>query len=118
MIWRGCQAGLKSLCRKGLWGRSARPQLTLNVAGLGASGTLFGRFKLSPGGPADPELRFDFSGDFKNTRNQTFALETSDGARGAIELIPGPAFNLLEVNFQTEARAGKIRQGNFVLVKK
>jgi hypothetical protein len=84
-----------------------------------ASGTLFGRFRPSPGSPpADLELRFDFSGDFKNTRNQTFALETSDGAKGTMELIPGPAFNLLEVNFQTEPRAGKLRQGNFVLVKK
>jgi hypothetical protein len=83
-----------------------------------ANGTLFGRFKLAPGVSGDAELRFDFSGDFKNARNQTFALETSDGAKGTMDLIPGPAFNLLEVNFQTEARAGKIRQGNFVLVKK
>ena len=80
-----------------------------------ADGTLFARFKVASG---DPVLRFDFSGDFKNSRNQTFALETSDGAKGTVELIPGPAFNLLEVNFQTEPKAGKIRQGNIVLVKK
>lgn len=83
-----------------------------------ASGTLFARFKLPPGAAGDAEMRFDFSGEFKNTRNQTFTLETSDGAKGTIDLIPGAAFNLLEVNFQAEARPGKLRQGNFVLVKK
>jgi len=83
-----------------------------------ADGTLFARFKIAPGSKDDPVLRFDFSGDFKNTRNQVFALETSDGAKGTIELIPGSAFNLLEVNFQTEPRPGKVRQGNVLLVKK
>jgi hypothetical protein len=43
---------------------------------------------------------------------------TSDGANGTIELIPGSAFNLLEVNFTTDPRPGKVRQGNVVLVKK
>jgi len=83
-----------------------------------ADGTLFGRFKLPAGSKDDPVLRFDFTGEFKATRNQTFALETSDGAKGTLELIPGPAFNLIEVNFQTEAKPGKIRQGNVVMVKK
>ena len=80
-----------------------------------ASGTLFARFKVSSG---DPVIRFDFSGEFQKTRNQLFNLETSDGAKGTIELIPGPAFNLLEVNFQTEQKPGKITQANAVLVKK
>jgi hypothetical protein len=83
-----------------------------------ADGTLFARFKLPPGSKDDPVLRFDFSGDFKNTRNQVFALETSDGTKGTLELIPGPAFNLLEINFLTDAKPGKIRSGNAVLVKK
>jgi len=83
-----------------------------------ADGTLFARFKLPPGSSGDPVLRFDFSGEFHNTRNQVFVLETSDGAHGTIQLIPGPAFNLLEVNFQTDPRPGKVHQGNFVLVKK
>lgn len=82
-----------------------------------ADGTLFARFKVSGGG--DPVLRFDFTGDFKNTRTQVFALETSDGAKGTLELIPGPAFNLLEINFQIpDSKAGKIREGNMLLVKK
>jgi hypothetical protein len=82
------------------------------------TGTLFARFKLPAGSTGDPTLRFDFSGPFKNTRSQSFNLETSDGAKGTIELIPGPAFNLLEVNFTTETRPGKVHQANFLLVKK
>lgn len=83
-----------------------------------ATGTVFGRFKLPPGSTGDPVLRFDFSGNFQPTRNQVFDLVTSDGTKGTIELIPGPAFNLLEVNFQTEPKPGKIRQADVVLVKK
>jgi hypothetical protein len=92
--------------------------LVVHEDGGKASGTLFARFKLPPGSTGDPVLRFDFSGDFKNTRNQTFDLITSDGAAGTIELIPGSAFNLLEINFRTDAKPGKVRQGNVVLVKK
>lgn len=83
-----------------------------------ADGTLFARFKPGAGAPGDPVLRFDFSGEFKNMRTQVFNLETSDGAKGTLQLIPGPAFNLLEVNFQIDAKPGKVRQGNMVLVKK
>ncbi len=83
-----------------------------------AEGTLFARFKLPWGGATDPVVRFDFSGDFKNARNQVFNVETGDGSKGTIELIPGPAFNLLEVNFQAQPKSGKIRQANVVLVKK
>jgi hypothetical protein len=82
------------------------------------TGTLFARFKLPAGSTNDPVLKFDFSGDFASTRRQTFPLVTSDGANGTIELIPGSAFNLLEVNFTTDPRPGKVRQGNVVLVKK
>jgi hypothetical protein len=83
-----------------------------------AKGTVFGRFKLPPGSTGDPVLRFDFSGAFQRTRNQSFDLITSDGTKGTVELIPGPAFNLLEVNFHTEAMAGKVQQADVVLVKK
>jgi hypothetical protein len=83
-----------------------------------AKGTLFARFKLPPGSTGDPVLRFDFSGDFQPTRNQVFNLVTTDGTKGTIELIPGSAFNLLEVNFQTEPNPGKVRQADVVLVKK
>ena len=83
-----------------------------------ADGTLFGRFKLSPGSATDPLVRFDFAGDIAATPTQKFTLMTSDGTPGMIELIPGPAFNLLEVNFQTDPQTNKIRSGNFILVKK
>lgn len=83
-----------------------------------AAGTLYARFKLPSGSSGDPILRFDFAGSFQNARSQSFSLETSDGAKGTVELLPGPAFNLIEVNFTTEARPGKVRQGNFLLVKK
>ncbi|MEQ1885339.1 MAG: hypothetical protein ABL967_09780 [Bryobacteraceae bacterium] len=80
------------------------------------TGTLYARFKTAAG--TDPLIRFDFTGSLRATRNQTFPLLTSDSANGTIELIPGPAFNLLEVNFKADAAAGKIRNGNFILVKK
>ena len=83
-----------------------------------ATGTLYARFKLPQGSSGDPILRFDFAGSFQNARSQSFSLETSDGAKGTVELLPGPAFNLIEVNFLTEARPGKVRQANFLLVKR
>jgi hypothetical protein len=83
-----------------------------------ATGTLYARFKLPQGSSGDPILRFDFAGSFQNARSQSFNLETSDGAKGTVELLPGPAFNLIEVNFLTEALPGKVRQANFLLVKR
>ena len=82
------------------------------------TGTAFARFKLPPGSTGDAVVRFDFAGDLQPARNQIFNLVTTDGTKGTVELIPGPAFNLLEVNFQTEAKPGKVRQADFVLVKK
>jgi hypothetical protein len=81
-------------------------------------GILEARFKLSPGGANDPVVQFKFAGDIAATPTQRFTLMTSDGTPGVLELIPGPAFNLLEVNFQADPRTNKIRLGNFILVKK
>jgi hypothetical protein len=81
-------------------------------------GTLFARFKLPPGGPTDPIVRFSFEGPFENSRTQKFPITTSNGAPGIVELLPGPAFNLLEVNFSTYDKPGMVRQGNFLLMKK
>jgi hypothetical protein len=92
--------------------------LVVHEANGHADGTFYGRFKLPPGSSGDPVIRFDFSGDFKPTRNQSFPLLTSDGAKGTVDLIPGNAFNLLEVNFQTEPVQGKVRAGDLLLVKK
>ena len=81
------------------------------------TGTLAARFKLPPGSTGDPAVHFEFSGELRTNRIQTFPLVTDDGAMGTIELIPGNAFNLLEVNFQTETRPGKIHLGDVLLVK-
>ncbi len=82
-----------------------------------ATGTFFARFKLPPGTTADPVLRFQFSGDFKPTLRQTFQVTTQDGASGTIDLNPGVAFNELEVNFTTDVTAGKVHQGDMLLLK-
>jgi hypothetical protein len=82
------------------------------------NGTLFARFKLPPGVAGDPLVRFSFEGPLENSRAQKFVVTTNNGARGLIELIPGPAFNLLEVNFSTYDKPGMVRAGNFLLVKK
>ena len=63
-------------------------------------------------------LRFVFSGVVRPGRNQVFNLQTSDGATGTIELIPGNAPMLLEVTFQTQPRGGKAQAGNMILVKR
>jgi hypothetical protein len=84
-----------------------------------ASGTLSARFKLPPGDAAgSPVVSFDFTGAFQNSRSQTFSVTTGNGAPGTLELIPGPAFNLLEVNFNTDEKSGTVRQANFLLLKK
>lgn len=82
-----------------------------------ATGTFYARFKVPPGSTGDPVLRFDFSGDFKPNRIQTFPLKTAEGATGSIDLIPGRAFNEIEVNFDTEIKPGKVHQGDILLVK-
>ena len=92
--------------------------LTVHEENGKATGTFYARFKLPPGSTGDPLVRFDFSGDLRPTRIQTFALETTDGAKGTVDLIPGNAFNLLEVNFEAEIRPGKIHLGDVLLVKK
>jgi len=86
-----------------------------------ASGKITARFKLAPGSTDNPEVHFDFTGAFGIARVQRFAISTSSGGAGTLELIPGPAFNLLEVNFnigdKTRDLRGTIRQGNFLLIK-
>lgn len=83
-----------------------------------ASGSLAARFRLPAGSTDNPVVRFDFAGAFANSMMQKFVVTTSSGATGTLELIPGPAFNLLEVNFTTSDQPGMIRQGNFLLIKK
>ncbi|HEX5430863.1 MAG TPA: hypothetical protein VFW83_02775, partial [Bryobacteraceae bacterium] len=85
------------------------------------TGTFYGKFKLPRESKQDPVVRFDFSGDFQPNRNQAFRIRAPDGSTGTVELIPGNAFNLLEVNFQMGAQPGqpeKIRAADVLLVKK
>jgi len=82
------------------------------------SGTLTARFRLPAGSTDNPVVHFDFAGAFGSSRAQKFVVTTAAGATGTLELIPGPAFNLLEVNFSTEDKPGMIRLGNFLLIKK
>jgi hypothetical protein len=82
-----------------------------------ASGSLSARFRQPPGNATDPVVRFNFVGAFGNSRTQSFSITTTSGAKGTLELIPGPAVNLLEVNFTTDDKPGTIRQGNFLLIK-
>lgn len=92
-------------------------QVTIREEGGRAVGAFSARFKLPAGGAVDPELSFTFAGDFKAARNQTFALETSDGVMGSIDINPGGPFNVMEVNFNTEAKVGKVQHGDIILVK-
>ena len=83
-----------------------------------ARGTLDARFRLLPGDTRNPVVHFTFEGAFESARTQKFTVTTSSGAHGTLELIPGPAFNLLEVNFDADEKPGMVRQANFLLVKK
>ncbi len=81
-------------------------------------GSFYGRFSLPPGSKSDPVLRFDMIGPITSSRTQKLTLETTEGAKGTIELIPGGAFNLLEINFHIDPKAGKVDQADMVLLKK
>jgi hypothetical protein len=92
--------------------------LAVHEEGGQLKGSFYGRFTLPPGSKDDPVLRFDMSGTLTSSRTQKLTLETTEGAKGTIDLIPGGAFNLLEINFHTDPKPGKIQQGNMVLLKK
>ncbi len=66
----------------------------------------------------EPSVRFTFNGPLQATRNQVFSLKTNDGITGTVELIPGPAFNLLEVKFNLDAAPRKVSTSDVTLLKK
>lgn len=79
-------------------------------------GTVNARFIVNTN--ADPAVRFDFSGPLQAARYQAFPLQTADGAKGTVELIPGNAFNLLEVNYTLDGAPAKVRESDVILVKR
>lgn len=91
-------------------------EVTVHEENGHAKGTLSGRFKASDGTSAEKVVKIEFSGDFRNTRNQSFTLQTADGAMGKIELAPGGPLNVLEVIFEIEGPNG-IPQAGVTLVK-
>ena len=80
-------------------------------------GGLSVRFKPGPGALSVP-LQFGFGGDLRGASIQTFTIETRNGDKGTIELIPGAAPNMLEVNFRARLSDGKTQSGNMILVKR
>jgi hypothetical protein len=93
-------------------------QLDVQEAGGQLTGTLQARFGPFGDVKTASDLHFEFSGMAVAGRVQSLPLVTSEGAKGKIDLIPGPAFNLLEVNFYTDRHAGKVSQGNLLLIRK
>jgi hypothetical protein len=81
------------------------------------SGTAYARFKPSPSEPSRT-LRFQFGGEVRPGRTQSFTLETVDGAKGSVELIPGTSPSLVELNFRTAPESGNGQTGNMILVKR
>jgi hypothetical protein len=81
-------------------------------------GSVNARFKRLSQNGGEQSLRFVFEGDLRDGRNQLFNLQTSEGAKGTIELIPGNAPNLLEMTFQTQPQDGEAQVGNMILVKR
>ncbi len=81
-----------------------------------ATGTFTGRFKAADATSGETVVKFEFSGDFRNTRNQSFTFQTSDGAMGKVELAPGGPLNVLEVIFEIEGPTGS-QQAGITLVK-
>jgi general secretion pathway protein A len=80
-------------------------------------GGLSVRFKPGPGALSVP-FQFGFGGDLRGASIQTFAIETRNGDKGTIELIPGAAPNMLEVNFHARLIDGRTQSGNMILVKR
>lgn len=80
------------------------------------SGTVSATFDVLP--KADPGVKFTFSGPMQPGKEQSFRLETTEGATGTVTLTPASAFNLLEVRFKLENAPGKVAEAGAILIKK
>src|SRR5262249_53000849 len=81
-----------------------------------AMGAFYARFTVAA--EADPIVRFDFSGPVVPAKTQRFPLETSDGVKGTVELIPGSGPTLIEIVFHLDGQPGKVQLGDVILVKR
>ncbi|MEO8029188.1 MAG: hypothetical protein ABI823_22095, partial [Bryobacteraceae bacterium] len=86
-------------------------------------GSLTARFKIPSGTQRDPMLRFDFSGPLTGARSQKLTAIGPNGEKGTLELLPGPAANLIEVNWLFPSAGQqrglqKVLQGNVILLRK
>ncbi len=80
------------------------------------SGTVSATFDVLP--KKDPAVKFTFRGPMQEGREQSFPLQTAEGATGKVTLIPASAFNLLEVRFTLENAPGKVTEAGVILIKK
>jgi hypothetical protein len=91
-------------------------EVTIQESNGRLTGSAYARFKVPNERPRT--LRFQFSGQVRAGRSQALTMETVDGVKGTVELIPGPSPNLLELNFQTATENGNGESGNMILLKK
>ena len=80
------------------------------------TGTVTATFDALP--KTDPAVKFTFAGPMQAGREQSFPLQTAEGAAGKVTLIPASAFNLLEVRFTLENAPGKVAEAGVILIKK
>ena len=81
------------------------------------NGTLSGALTARYSAPT-ANLSLQFQSGVQEGRTQTFTVPLANGVSGRIELIPGTAINLLEVNFESPAGSAPVTSANFVLVKR
>ncbi len=81
------------------------------------NGTLSGALTARYSAPT-ANLSLQFQAGVQEGRSQTFTVPLANGVSGRIELIPGTAINLLEVNFESPAGSAPVTSANFVLVKR
>lgn len=89
----------------------------LDTSGI-VRGNFSARFLNDQGSKMDPSLEFSFQGRYQGGRSQKLDLVTNSGVTGTLELIPALDPNMLEIRFNTGENPGKVRAGNFFVVRK
>jgi hypothetical protein len=81
-------------------------------------GSFYARFRLPSGKKGDPTVRFDFSGPVTAEHVQRFALKTTEGEGGYVELTQGRTPSELEVSFHAALKPGRVQQADLVMLKR